>query len=206
MSNRISIKDALKSNLSFYIFKGNQNDMIGEIESYFDSEDVLLNLLDGDDLDVDDIRLLIAKLNIKYSNQRVFIISNFENVTVQIQNMLLKIIEELGENKTLIALCQKSDGILDTILSRSFYLFVPNEIANKTDRFVLPMGNGVKDLTCLYSRLNDDTLDTVFMLYRDNNLKISFVEHTLEYFNRIKANCNKDLCLDLLIYKTMEDK
>ena len=207
MNRKISIKDALKSRLSFYIFKGEELYLKNEIEDFFKEKEISIVYLDGNELDTANIKELVTKLSIKYAQQRVFVISNFESVSVQVQNMLLKIIEDLGEHKTLIALCKKSDGILDTIISRAYYLYIPNSEIETSVGFVLPEEKDIlSDYKLLSAALNEEALSFIEGLDLEYNSNKTVVNHTLEYFNRINANCNGELCLDLLIYKVLEDK
>ncbi|KYH31901.1 DNA polymerase III subunit tau [Clostridium tepidiprofundi DSM 19306] len=71
-------------------------------------------------LGVDDIRKLIEEINKKpYEGEnKVIIVYEAHNMTVQAQNAFLKTIEEAPEGTYIILLCENLDKILDTIKSR----------------------------------------------------------------------------------------
>lgn len=54
---------------------------------------------------------------------KVFIFTQFDNITVQSQNALLKIIEEPPETAVFILCCKSKDRLLDTIISRVSVIF-----------------------------------------------------------------------------------
>jgi len=71
-------------------------------------------------LGVDDIRKLIEEINKKpyEGKNKVIIVYEAHNMTVQAQNAFLKTIEEAPEGTYIILLCENLDKILDTIKSR----------------------------------------------------------------------------------------
>lgn len=76
---------------------------------------------------VDDAKNIIQKLNTKpiYSNKKVFVIFNSENMNEASQNKLLKSFEEPNDSDIFILTCTKLDKILPTVLSRMRKIYVP---------------------------------------------------------------------------------
>lgn len=207
MNKKVCIENALGFRLSFYIFKGDESYLKKEIEGHFKDKEISIVYIDGDELDAENTRELITKLSVQYSQKKVFVISHFENVSQQVQNMLLKIIEELGEHKVLIALCNESDGILDTILSRSYYAYAPHDEKNDKSDFRLPIeSNTLSAFRQLSQSLDDANLKQLVTSDLEDRACHLIVNHVLAYFDKTEANCNKELCLDLLIYRILEDK
>lgn len=75
---------------------------------------------------VDDIRQVISESYIipTESNNKVFIIQGAENMTIQAQNAILKLLEEPPKGVFFILSCKNLDSILKTVQSRAqvFYL------------------------------------------------------------------------------------
>ena len=76
---------------------------------------------------VDDANTIIQKLNTLpiYSNKKVFVIMNAENMNEASQNKLLKSFEEPNESDIFILTCTKLDKILPTVLSRMKKIYIP---------------------------------------------------------------------------------
>lgn len=56
------------------------------------------------------------------ADSKIFILERAEELTVQAQNALLKVIEEPPDNVYFVFICQNKNGLLSTILSRSVVL------------------------------------------------------------------------------------
>lgn len=85
-------------------------------------------VLEQDSIKVDDVKLLIEKLNTKpiSASKKVFVILNAETINETAQNKLLKSLEEPNESTIFILTTTKTDKLLPTILSRLNKIFVPN--------------------------------------------------------------------------------
>lgn len=98
-------------NRYYYIFKFTKNDVkqiisiekIREWENYF-----------------------YMKVENKY--KKYFIVENAENLTVEAQNHMLKILEEIPNNTFFFFLCKNINSVLPTILSRARKFFVHSEV------------------------------------------------------------------------------
>lgn len=211
-----SIKIALDANLSFYLFKGDPSLILKEIQIFFKETEAYISYLEGEEFSVENTKALVSKLNVQSSNLQVFLIKNFDSISIQSQNILLKIIENLGENKILIGICKDFDSILDTIMSRAYYLYTSTkeaemdleanpskDILKKIELNQIGTFNAYRELSKhLDSNSVKDILDQEEVSFQ----RLSFINNALHYFKRIEANCNNELCLDLLIYRTLEEK
>lgn len=76
--------------------------------------------------DIGKVRELIEYGNINFSENRFFVIS-FYSITHQAQNALLKFLEDTGENVKVVLIVHSGANLIDTLISRSYKLEIPNE-------------------------------------------------------------------------------
>lgn len=199
MDYKENIIIALKSNYNFFILEGNENSASNILHSVFDDSYFIIEV-DANDLDADKARKLVLDFKILPDREIVYIIKKFENLTDISQNILLKSLEELN-NVKVFGLCSQTFGILDTILSRAYCIFINSALSIKDE---------IDKVDESYLLRENKKIDEIeYLVYKCKDIhKLEEVQKTnlliLEFEKRIDANCNKDLCLDLLIYKLLE--
>ena len=102
-----------------------------------------LIVVGGEKIKIEEIRSLIHDLSLKpyYYQYKVAIIDNFENITEEAANSILKTLEEPNPSTILILITNNRKAILPTIASRTqlvnFSRVQANEIANKFSKIEL---------------------------------------------------------------------
>lgn len=216
MDSKNKIITALNSKSHFFIMEGDVEYVLNEIELYYSTKEVSLSYIDSENLGADNTRMFVSELLKKSSTEdTIYIIKDFQNVEFISQNILLKSLETLHAGKRIIVICEHTSGILDTILSRAYHLYILNESGSaKSNIREFIDGNRdsldkLKFLFDLFSE-NSELVSNIGTMSMDdfiqNKKNYRILNYILEYFKRIEGNCNKDLCADLLIYKMMEDK
>lgn len=216
MDSKNKIITALNSKSHFFIMEGDVEYVLNEIELYYSTKEVSLSYIDSENLGADNTRMFVSELLKKSSTEdTIYIIKDFQNVEFISQNILLKSLETLHAGKRIIVICEHTSGILDTILSRAYHLYILNESGSaKSNIREFIDGNRdsldkLKFLFDLFSE-NSELVSNIRTMSMDdfiqNKKNYRILNYILEYFKRIEGNCNKDLCADLLIYKMMEDK
>lgn len=202
----ISIDSILQSHAQFYLLQGNESAWIEDITAFFQNSNALIHRFSGSDIDVETVRNFIFTLNVQFDNLHIFLITDMEQCSVQTQNMLLKSIENLGENKIIIGLCQRLDGILSTVTSRASFFSRPSADSLQTKsfddhRFRTKCANPFGYWSDLLGNTPSEALYNVFT---SNNSNYQIQTLLREYYERLNANCNPELCGDLLLYKILE--
>ncbi len=209
MNKISSITKALDADLSFYLFKGSELDTINLVSDYYKRKNINTSILNGSDLSAENAKDLVGILNVQSPEKLILFISSFDMISIQSQNILLKILENLGDNKTLIGICQDSDSILDTVRSRAYYLHIAEEegIQEKTDFFsTIGSKNNLEGYKELRSIMDENLINNMMDSKNFDLSNIAMIKNADEYLKRTAANCNKELCLDLLIYKILEGR
>ena len=213
MSDKIA--NILGSNARFFIMEGDQENIAKEVISFFDSQfEFTLFEINGKEFKAENARSLVAELTKKSFKKNIYLFYDFEQIDSVPQNILLKSLEELGESKIVIGLCDSIAGILDTVISRSCHVFLhENKNGNEKPSAFEPNNSGrLDDLTRCYQFLEENEVtDGYSFLYGISQLddikrKNQINSLILEYTRRIEANGNRDLCADLLIYKILEER
>lgn len=213
MNDRLKI--ALDSKSQFFIFEGNVENIINEVESFYKDKKSRISNIDGNTLNAENSRLFVTELGKKSGTLDVYIISNFEKIEMISQNILLKSLETVKENKVILAVCETTSNLLDTVLSRAYYVFIPDVVGLSTENNFDFMSENIgttQKIKKFYELLDENNIiknsyDITGVGNKENlGLKIRKNMLFLEYDKRINANCNKDLCADLLIYKMLEDR
>src|SRR6266404_6080207 len=97
---------------------------------------IIIKPADKQEIPIDEIRGLIAKLKIKSDVRRVVLIENAENLSTEAQNALLKTLEQPGANTFFILTITSLSKVLPTVLSRSMRLTVhPISLSDAIERF-----------------------------------------------------------------------
>lgn len=216
MNSEDKIKIALRSASQFFIIEGDQEKNLNYIEHFYDQENKALSLIDSSVLNAENSRIFVSELSKKSVAHEVYIIKDFHNIEIIPQNILLKSLETMVENKIVIALCDHTSGLLDTVVSRAYHLYAPAAETKKFDSvddgFIFSGLNNTQRMNLFSKQFGEDNIliydyslgQSVFG--EDHQKKLKINKYVLEYFKRIEANCNKDLSADLLIYKILEDK
>ena len=86
-----------------------------------------VHIINQNSVKVEDANVIISKLNTLpiYSNKKVFVILNAENINEIAQNKLLKSTEEPNSSSIFIFTTTKTDKLLPTIMSRLHKVYVP---------------------------------------------------------------------------------
>ncbi len=104
------------------VLLGNKKNKNKFLKEYIDNKRIKNSniILFDQKIKISDVRLLKKVLSLKerFGEKRLIVLS--DNITHEAQNTLLKILEELPENTDVIITCEKTDGLLPTVLSRSF--------------------------------------------------------------------------------------
>lgn len=138
---------------------------------------------------VEDANIIISKLNTLpvYSNKKVFVILNAENINEIAQNKLLKSIEEPNSSSIFIFTTTKTDKLLPTIMSRLHKVYVPKLT---TEDNILVAKELKEQGVDIFKYINSELSLTEMLNYENN----------LNYKNTI--NSIKNLFLNL---KTTQD-
>ena len=97
MNKISSITKALDADLSFYLFKGSELDTINLVSDYYKRKNINTSILNGSDLSAENAKDLVGILNVQSPEKLILIIRNFDMISIQSQNILLKILENLGD-------------------------------------------------------------------------------------------------------------
>ena len=166
-------------------------------------------LIDKSSIKVEDINLLIEKLNTLPISaiHKVFIILNAENINEIAQNKLLKSLEEPNVSNIFILTTSKIDKLLPTILSRLHKVSIP-KLSNE-DKFII--SNELKQNNInldKYSKTNFNLTEILNFETNENYLKtlnsIKFIFENLKTSQDIPKvssslpEYDKDLLLPLL--------
>lgn len=160
------------------------------------------------------------------SIKKVYIINNAENMTKEAQNCLLKTLEEPPEFVCIILVVNNENKVLNTIKSRCAKISFTEEIV---EDFTEEEKEKYKILEGIFGNIENyrsvDLLNKIDVLYKDkegalknldfiNMILIKKAKESIKYLDyidyveeskeRIKSNCNFDMCIDYLILKIWE--
>lgn len=216
MNSRDKLLTALNSKSHFFIIEGDIEYILSEIELYYRTKRVTLSYIDAENLSADNARIFISELlKRSLTENTVYVVTDFQNVEFISQNILLKSLETLHTGKRIIAICEHNTGILDTIMSRAYHLYLSNPrnyVNSNIGELIDKYEDGLEKLKFLFDFLGENDLlashvrNMSIESFSKNKKNCRTINYILEYFRRIERNCNKDLCADLLIYRIMEDK
>ncbi len=105
-----------------------------KIDLDMDSPD-FIRIIPKDEFSIEDSRLIIKKSSLSplFSKNKVILVENFSNPSLQGQNSLLKILEEPPLSTLIILLSETKNNILPTILSRVITVDYHTKPSSKTD-------------------------------------------------------------------------
>jgi len=105
-----------------------------KIDLDMDSPD-FIRIIPKDEFCIEDSRLIIKKSSLSplFSKNKVILVENFSNPSLQGQNSLLKILEEPPLSTLIILLSETKNNILPTILSRVITVDYHTKPSSKTD-------------------------------------------------------------------------
>lgn len=177
---------------------------------------------DETSIGVDEIRKLQSDIIIRplYSGRKVYLISNAENMTVQAQNCLLKILEEPPGYGVIILTASNYNALMETIRSRTVRLNFKKNTRDQVKQairtnlgesrnmdFVAAYADGVIG-TALelagseeFYELREKAIELVLKLAREGKLVNVFQAY--EFFEKNKSNIDALLDIMLLTYRDM---
>lgn len=229
MKNNRVFELMLDSNSSFFLIEANYDKIESalvkalsekyEIKDFYNNIDV--RIFDSKEMQIADIKELIFEIGLKpFFNKKIIIFKNFEKIGEISQNAMLKSIEELSNDTIIIAICNDTIGILDTIKSRAYSIYLNKEINNVYDynldtlskQELLKMFENKLEKTDILDML-ENLMDSEYVFLKtaiedeqyfkniiDINTKIN------KCYNYINSNCNRNLAIDLLLYRILEEK
>lgn len=229
MKNNRVFELMLDSNSSFFLIEANYDKIESalvkvlsekyEIKDFYNNIDI--RVFDSKDMQIADIKELIFEIGLKpFFNKKIIIFKNFEKIGEISQNAMLKSIEELSNDTIIIAICNDTIGILDTIKSRAYSIYLNKEINNVYDynldtlskQELLKMFENKLEKTDILDML-ENLMDSEYVFLKtaiederyfkniiDINTKIN------KCYNYINSNCNRNLAIDLLLYRILEEK
>ncbi|MDO4710412.1 MAG: hypothetical protein Q4A75_00425 [Peptostreptococcaceae bacterium] len=217
MNSKDKIRIALCSKAQFLIMEGDSKRILTEVEDFYQKKDILLSLIESRNLKADNTRAFVSELSKKSYSDEVYIIRGFQDIEAISQNILLKSLENLANKKRIIAICDHTAGVLDTVISRAYHLYISptkeqNDRLSEAEDLIFVNKRKTERLSLFFDRIDEDNiLNYSYSPDTDHGVenlskKLKVDGFVLEYFKRIEANCNKDLCADLLIYKILEDR
>lgn len=227
-----TIKLMTESNASFFLIEGNVsiiyeavNSVLSkkyEIDNFENNVDV--RIFEAGELSVADVKKIIFEIGLKpYFQKKIIIFKNFERVSEQSQNALLKCLEDLPDDTILFSLCSETIEILDTIKSRAYYQYIsgPQKSEELSDGIDLLAASKKTIIEFFNEKMDkEDIIIKLDQLISKNQelIKKSIFENDInqqlikindlanECHDYIKSNCNKNLSSDLFLYKILEEK
>lgn len=95
----------------------------------------VVQLYDGKDIGIEEVRQIIARVAIKHVESRVFIISRADSLGHEAQNALLKTLEQLPPNVHFVLTAGQTSRILPTIRSRAMSIAVKSLSLDEARRY-----------------------------------------------------------------------
>jgi DNA polymerase III gamma/tau subunit len=171
-----------------------------------------LIIVDQEKLKIEDIRNLISELSLKpyQYGHKVAVIENFENVTAEGANSILKTLEEPNSSTIIILLAKNKQQLLPTILSRCQILYFNRtpqagengelqKIAQQPQaQRILAIKEYAEMETADLSALLQDWLNNEHYQFLQNPKKYINVQSLIESISGLKQNFNKKLILERL--------
>lgn len=149
-------------------------------------------ILDDKSIKVEDVSKLMDKMATLpvYSNHKVFVVLNFENVNERAQNKMLKSLEEPNPSNIFIVTSTKLDKLLPTVLSRLSKVHVPT--LSERDKLSVIDEYKSKNVN-LSSFKNFDTL-TNMLTFTDEK-----TNNTLQAITKIFDNLNNSSSIPQIV-------
>jgi len=235
MEYKTDIDSMLNSNSAFFLIENNGTvfenlaSALSEkygIQDFYNNMDV--RIYESSDLQIADIKRIIFEIGLKpYGKTKIIVFRNFERIGELAQNALLKSIEELPADTRIFAICNNTANILGTIKSRSHYMYLNSIDVDNINKEESPYEDAIhgiceKDVfNIMESKYEKEEIlaflkDAIYSmrdLLKDSFLSDKYatgIMHKImwaqECYTFINANCNKNLCLDLLLYRILEEK
>ncbi len=216
-----------------YLFVGENCDDLKEISTAFcekiqggKTPDIMK--YDLSVLKVGDISAIIDESIKKpfVSNYKIFLIFNADKILEQAQNKLLKTLEEPNKYVIFVLTTTNPSKLLQTILSRvkriDFTLQKNYSLDNT--KLIDDMMKNLKTTSDIPRVVKENTLtndeffesiQNYFILASNKQIELSgytdkavarILQRIEEFYIKFKANVNFNYCLDLLLYKILEEK
>jgi DNA polymerase III subunit delta' len=179
--------------------------------------------MDDSGIGVDEIRKLQSDIIIRplYSDRKIYLIANAENMTVQAQNCLLKILEEPPRYVVIILTASNYNALMETIRSRTVrFNFRKNSRDEIKQVIEKQFGNGFKSVNFIASyadgvigtaldlagsdefyELREKTIENILKLARDGKLVQVF--EIYDFFEKNKASIDTILDIMILFYRDL---
>lgn len=215
-------------NYSFILIEGNQEKNYEDtkfcVRDKFSIDNFDTNIdirtYTGDIIDVELTKKIISEIGLKpFGNKKIIIINNFQLLKELCQNMLLKCLEELPKDTLVIGIAKDTIGILDTIKSRAYNVFIGDFNRETDEKKTLVDFNNREIINILTSKVDEEQLNTLLnntLLKIEDNIKsnssinigknLRVNELSDQCYKRIVGNCNKSLSYDLLLFRILEEK
>jgi len=233
MNNVQVIELMLASNSSFFLMEADIDAIYDDLKLFlcekFKLDDfennVDVRIYDSSDLQLADVKKIVFEIGLKpFSEKKIIVFKYFEKIGELSQNALLKCIEELPEDTVIIAICNETIKILDTIKSRSYYVYLKTEnskpVLSETKAAIHAQSK--PELLKMFDVKSEreellKTLEKILILNHRttqeallNNECTTKLSNISGWINQcyayINSNCNKNLSIDLLLYKILEEK
>ncbi len=229
MENNRIFEFMLNSNSSFFLIEADYNQIESalvdalsikyKIEDFYNHVDV--RIFDSKELQIADVKQIIFEMGLRpFFSKKIIIFKNFEKIGELSQNAMLKSIEELPKDTLIISVCNDTISVLDTIKSRAYSVYLNREF-DELNKSSLKNLSQQEILKLFEDKLEkNDTLNILENLiisegaYLKANLDqnkyfkdiVDINNELNKCYNYINSNCNRNLCLDLLLYRILEEK
>lgn len=167
------------------------------IEKLYLSTDYYILDKENDPIKVEDILFLLERSSISsVSGKKVFIIRNAENMNIQAQNKLLKLLEDRNKSNKLIMTCNRN-SLLGTIISRcnmvSFYSLSVQEMNEYLKMQGLePEGRHLATYLCCSCPYKWDEVKNCYDDLRETYLELLKMEKREDIFPKLHLLVEKD--------------
>ncbi|WP_028828384.1 hypothetical protein [Proteocatella sphenisci] len=235
MGYKNNIDSMLNSNSAFFLIENNGSvfeSLVSVLSENYGIPDFCNNMdvriYESSELQIADIKRIIFEIGLKpYGNTKFIIFKNFDRIGELAQNALLKSIEELPADTRVFAICNNTVNILDTIKSRAYYVYLNStDVATVNEEKSLygDATHGICEkeifniIESKYEKeeildLLKNAITSMKDLLKDSLLSDKYatgIMHKImwaqECHTFINANCNKNLCMDMLLYRILEEK
>ena len=143
------------------------------------------------------------KENLKYksfSNTQRVVLIEIDDITIDAQNSMLKILEENNEDTTIIISINNTNRLLDTIKSRC--IIEKDESINKNDYYIESfISMNLEERLSFIDNINDteDFIINVFSYIIENYKEIDNIEEKLKKLNEIQKSLHNNISSKLLL-------
>jgi DNA polymerase-3 subunit delta' len=147
-------------------------------------------------ISVDQIRDIIEETNKKpyEGDKKVIIVHDADKMTVQAQNAFLKTIEEPPKGVVVILLCESTDRILDTILSRCQIYKLKRLTEEEIDKFIYIKYPNITEEDMRVVKAFCNGIPGRVEKFKEDSMFISIREHIM----KIMIEINKAQLIDFL--------